>query len=59
MTLTLGSLLRGFLLTNAAAAIVYFIDPAAAVLPPFEVADYFTARSSTPSPVSLAFRPAP
>ncbi len=41
MTLTLASLLRGLLLTNAAVLIVYLADLAIAALPPYDVANYF------------------
>jgi hypothetical integral membrane protein (TIGR02206 family) len=41
MTLTFGSYLRGLAFTNAAALIVYFLNLVAAVVPPYEAANYF------------------
>ncbi len=41
MSLTFGSFVRGFLMTNVAMAIVYFVNLALAIVPPYEAANYF------------------
>jgi hypothetical integral membrane protein (TIGR02206 family) len=41
MTLTIGSLGRALLVSNAAMVVVYFVNLAIAVVPPHEIANYF------------------